>query len=208
MSSGQRGRESAAEGSRDSIARARERIVPMIARAFRRYGYEGTSLSVLSAETGLGRSSLYHYFPGGKADMAMAVLGLAERSVRDVLMASLSDPTASGHAVDTFIGHLRDYYDGGTIGCLYGVLTLHDCPPPIGARVAALTRDWMAGLAAYLVVRGDPEAQGNAEKLIRHLQGGLVVALATRDPEQFEAALRDMRSILVTEHSSSRRSRK
>ncbi|MEM8810542.1 MAG: TetR/AcrR family transcriptional regulator, partial [Cyanobacteria bacterium P01_G01_bin.38] len=31
---------------------------------FRRYGYEGASLSMLSKATGLGKASLYHHFPG------------------------------------------------------------------------------------------------------------------------------------------------
>src|ERR1700687_839186 len=178
------------------MERARNRIVPLIARAFRRCGYEAASMSVLSAETKLGRSSLYHYFPGGKEDMAMAVLDLAERFVRDDLMAKLVAPGTPRNQVEKFIGKLKEYYEGGTVGCLYGVLSLHDCPVHVGDRVAALTQDWIAALAEYLKSRGDRSARANAERIVRHLQGGLVVSLATRDPRQFEAALNDLRPIL------------
>jgi TetR/AcrR family transcriptional regulator, lmrAB and yxaGH operons repressor len=175
---------------------ARNRIVPLIARAFRRCGYEAASMSVLSAETKLGRSSLYHYFPGGKEDMAMAVLDLAERFVRDDLVAKLVAPDTPRNQVAKFIGKLKEYYEGGTVGCLYGVLSLHDCPVHVGDRVAVLTQDWIAALAEYLKSRGDRSARANAERIMRHIQGGLVVSLATRDPRQFEAALNDLRPIL------------
>lgn len=88
---------------------ARERLIMTIGRVFRRYGYEGASLSILSRETGLGRSSLHHFFPGGKEDMAMAVLDLAERFVRDDLMRQLSarESREAGHA--------------SLIGCIQGL---------------------------------------------------------------------------------------
>ena len=45
-----------------------------LANTFRLHGFEGASLSVISAETGLGKGSLYNFFPGGKEEMARAVL--------------------------------------------------------------------------------------------------------------------------------------
>ena len=53
-------------------------IVRKLADVFSRHGYEGASLKLLSQATGLGRSSLYHYFPNGKEDMASAVLSSAD----------------------------------------------------------------------------------------------------------------------------------
>jgi len=43
------------------------------------YGYDGTTLSVISEATGLGKASLYHHFPGGKEEMAAAVLAHSDR---------------------------------------------------------------------------------------------------------------------------------
>jgi TetR/AcrR family transcriptional regulator, lmrAB and yxaGH operons repressor len=173
-------------------------IVSSIARVFRRFGYEAASLSLLSKQTGLGRSSLYHFFPGGKEEMAAAVLDLAERTVREDLMQALAAPDAPDRQVDKFIAKLAGYYEGGTIGCLYSTLTLHDCPPAIAARVADLNERWIAAIAAYLQARGDAQAKAKAEKALRLLQGGLIVALATREPKRFEASLEDLRVLLAT----------
>jgi AcrR family transcriptional regulator len=175
----------------------REKILASIARVFRRFGYEAATLSILSRETGLGRSSLYHFFPSGKEEMAMAVLERAERTVRAELMQCLVAPDEPRRQVDKFIVKLRGYYEGGTIGCLYSTLTLHDCPPAVAARVGALTEDWIAALAAYLAERGDKRAQQNADRIVRLIQGGLTVALATRDPSRFEASLEDLRPLLL-----------
>ena len=51
---------------------SKDEVIQRIVAAFREHGYEGASLSILSQATGLGRSSLYHYFPNGKTDMAQA----------------------------------------------------------------------------------------------------------------------------------------
>ena len=174
----------------------RDRLIPTIARVFRRYGYEATSLRVLSAETNLNRSSLYHFFPGGKEEMAMAVLDFAECFVREDLMGLLVRSSPDGDQVEKFIGGLRDYYEGGSLGCLYSTLTLRDCPPAIAARVATLTEEWIAAIEGYLRHRGAKDARERAEKMMRLLQGGLVVALATQDPRRFEAALEDLGPLL------------
>lgn len=43
-------------------------------KVFQQYGYEGATLARLSKATGLGKASLYHYFPKGKEEMALSVL--------------------------------------------------------------------------------------------------------------------------------------
>ncbi len=49
-------------------------VVPKIAEIFRKHGYQGTSLSLITGGTGLGKGSLYHFFPGGKPEMAQVIL--------------------------------------------------------------------------------------------------------------------------------------
>jgi AcrR family transcriptional regulator len=49
-------------------------VVPLVAEVFREFGYEGASLSRITEKSGVGKGSLYHFFPGGKEDMAKAVL--------------------------------------------------------------------------------------------------------------------------------------
>ncbi len=53
---------------------SKEQAIAQLIQVFRQYGYEGTTLARLSKATGLGKASLYNYFPGGKQEMAATVL--------------------------------------------------------------------------------------------------------------------------------------
>lgn len=57
------------------VVTERKDVIAMLAEIFREHGYDGTSLSLITEKTGLGKGSLYHFFPGGKEEMAEAVLG-------------------------------------------------------------------------------------------------------------------------------------
>jgi TetR/AcrR family transcriptional repressor of lmrAB and yxaGH operons len=41
-------------------------VIAALAKTFHEHGYAGASLSEITARTGLGRDSLYHFFPDGK----------------------------------------------------------------------------------------------------------------------------------------------
>ncbi len=56
------------------MAIQRSDLIESLRKVFHTYGYDGTSLSRIAEETGLGKGSLYHHFPGGKAEMAAIVL--------------------------------------------------------------------------------------------------------------------------------------
>ena len=64
---------------------SREEVVERLMRVVRRHGYDGASLAELSKATGLGKSSLYHYFPDGKDDMVRAVLEHLESQLRETV---------------------------------------------------------------------------------------------------------------------------
>src|SRR5947209_5229638 len=67
----------------------REEVIDRLMDVFRRLAYDGASLAEFSKATGLGKSSLYHYFPGGKEDMGRAVLGRATKWLEEVAKVSL-----------------------------------------------------------------------------------------------------------------------
>ena len=58
---------------------SKEEVITKLVPVFRRYGYEGATVSRLSEATGLKKASLYYHFQGGKEQMAEAVLGLIKQ---------------------------------------------------------------------------------------------------------------------------------
>lgn len=73
----------------------RERIVRATSRLMQRQGYEGTGLKDISREAEATLGSVYHFFPGGKVDLAVEAIGHGDREFADLLrtaMESEDDP--------------------------------------------------------------------------------------------------------------------
>src|SRR6266498_320721 len=74
--------------------RTRERMVRGAAALLREHGYTGTGFREVIEATGAPRGSIYHHFPGGKAQLAREavdyVAGLAREAIREPL--EVGDP--------------------------------------------------------------------------------------------------------------------
>src|SRR4051812_4083983 len=96
----------------------REEILDRLLETFRANGYDGASLAELSAATGLGRSSLYHYFPNGKEDMALQGMDRLNGELERQLLAPLRAPGSPEARLDAMICALDAFYEGGRKACL------------------------------------------------------------------------------------------
>ncbi len=165
-------------------------VVPMIAEIFRDLGYEGTSLSRITERTGLGKGSLYHFFPGGKEEMAATVLaevdGWFERFVFDPLRRD--DPAQGIAAMWTAVD---DYFRSGGRVCLVGAFALDETRDRFAAAIRGYFARWIEALRDALARTGrDPaEAAQGAEEVVLGIQGALVLARALGDPAVFTRAL-------------------
>src|ERR671917_2016540 len=84
----------------------RERMIESAVALFRERGVQGTSFSDVLAHSGAPRGSLYHYFPGGKAQLAEEATRYAGEVIAAGLAAALEqkDPVA---AIRAFAGLYR-----------------------------------------------------------------------------------------------------
>src|SRR3954447_19658550 len=92
----------------DSTTRtdSRERMIASAAQLFRRRGIEGTSFSDVLAHSGAPRGSIYHHFPGGKAQLAEEATRYAGEVIAGGLVAALDEKDPSA-AVRGFAGLYR-----------------------------------------------------------------------------------------------------
>jgi AcrR family transcriptional regulator len=91
--------------SADRLEETRARILDGARRAFAREGYEGATVRVLEAETGLSRGAIFHHFP----DKDALFLALAEQD---------AEATAEVVARDGLVGAMRELAarDAGWLG--------------------------------------------------------------------------------------------
>ena len=169
---------------------SREDVVKRLAGTFRRYGYAGASLARLSAATGLGRASLYHHFPGGKADMAAAVVDYVRGWIRDTAFAPLHGDGAPEERLNRMILALNEIYNGGEGACFIDLFSISDADA-LHQSMDLMVGEFIDEFAALAGEAGlDPAtARRRGEDAVIAVQGALVVARATRNVEPFRRVL-------------------
>ncbi|WP_455577963.1 TetR/AcrR family transcriptional regulator [Actinomadura luteofluorescens] len=85
---------------------SRERMVRSAAYLFRERGYSGTGFRDVIAHSGAPRGSIYHHFPGGKAQLAEEAVRYAGEFLNAGILAATEGGDAAS-AVDAFTGWWR-----------------------------------------------------------------------------------------------------
>jgi len=171
---------------------SRDAVVDRLLGAFRRYGYAAASLGELSKATGLGRSSLYHYFPGGKEEMARAVFDRVDQWAQEAVFAPIRGTGTPERRLSQVIAALDTYYAGGAEACLLGNLVVGDARTLFQDKLSAAFHQLMDGLAQLAREKGIPErdAQQRAEDAVVRIQGALIVSRGISDPAPFRRVLK------------------
>jgi TetR/AcrR family transcriptional repressor of lmrAB and yxaGH operons len=162
--------------------------VPALAESFREHGFEGASVSALCAATGLGKGSLYNFFPGGKEEMAAAVLADVDAWFTASVFAPLRDAQAGEHAaVGAMFDAVTAYFRSGRRICLQGAFALGRERDLFAGTIAGYFERWIAALAAALRAAGHREqaARAAAVETVAAIQGAIVLSRALADPEVF-----------------------
>jgi AcrR family transcriptional regulator len=176
----------------------REELLDRLMALFREHGYDGTSMSDISAATGLGKSSIYHHFPGGKREMAAAVLERLNTSLAPVLKA-LDDRRSPRARLDGLLAALDRFYDRGRAACLLERLCASVDRTRLSRPLAASFRALLGAFERLGVEAGidRAEARRRAKDAMVRVEGSLIVAAGTADPRVFRRALERIRATLL-----------
>jgi AcrR family transcriptional regulator len=172
----------------------RTQVITNLLRAFRQNGYDGASLSRLSNETGLGRAGLYHRFPGGKEDMARAVVVSAVENFKDVVLKPLQELGAPEQRATAMAAALSSFYDGGKEACVLALMTVGEGRDVLAPEIREGLEGWIAALTSVVVEAGLPEqvARERAQNAVARIQGALVLARGLGDTTIFERTVDDL----------------
>ena len=137
-----------------AVAKHRAPIIDAAIRLFRKRGYPGTGLNDIVRASGAPKGSLYYYFPGGKASIAVAATEEAGRRMAQT-MAEIAETTSSAEAfverfATTLGGWMRQsgYRDGCPMTTVLLELAPDDRHIAKAGRQACL---WMAALNGALI---------------------------------------------------------
>lgn len=168
----------------------RQDVVPVLAEIFREHGYEAASLTIISQRTGLGKGSLYHFFPGGKEDMVTAVFA----DIAGWFEAHVFHPLEHGEPKAAIMGMfaaVTDYFRSGQRVCLVGAVALNDGRDRFARFVKPYFDRWLAALTDALARRGvgEGEAARLSREVVAGIQGAIILARALNDEAPFREAV-------------------
>lgn len=166
----------------------RASAVPALAEAFREHGYSGTSLEILSRATGLGKGSLYNFFPGGKDEMMHAVLTDIDGWFSAAIFAPLEKATDPATAIRSMVEEVTTYFRSGGRVCLVGWIGLGSPGDAFASRVRDYFARWISALAHCLEAGQvlPPQAQALAEEVVCGIQGAIILSRALGGRGVFE----------------------
>lgn len=169
----------------------RDDLLPVLAEVFRACGFEGATLSRIGAATGLGKGSLYHFFPGGKEDMLTAVLSEIDLWFDRNIFEPLRNADRPEASVDKMFDAVEAYFQSGRRVCLVGALALGETRDRFADPLRRYFRRWVDDLAFALRRLGHSPAPAAhlAEEIVFGIQGAIVLSRALDDEAVFRRAI-------------------
>lgn len=172
----------------DIAPTTRDRLVEAAARLFRSRGYHGVGIAEILAEAQAPKGSLYHHFPDGKPDLALAAADWASAGMLRIVDDSFQPAASWRDGATTLCFKLAKFFDisGRWDGCPITTV-LYDGPDneDFRRRAADIFAAWTAAIAAHAERLGQTPAQATAlaETLLLSIQGAWVLARARRNSD-------------------------
>jgi len=175
----------------------RTRILETSTQLFRRYGYPGTGLKQIAAESAAPFGSIYHFFPGGKEQLAGEVIRAAGPWYGALAYAFLSPspelptlPAALTAMFNAAASTLEetDYADACPIATV--ALEVASSSEPLRQATADVFTDWITEGTRLIAGWGLSEADARALTIsvISALEGAFVLSRSLRSTEPVRTA--------------------
>jgi TetR/AcrR family transcriptional regulator, lmrAB and yxaGH operons repressor len=178
-----------------------DKLFQELSDVFRRKGYDGASYSDLMKATGLVKASLYHRFPGGKADMVNAILTEVDRQFAEYVVKPAFEEGEPQVRARKIARRLREFYRSGKQWCLLETVTLADSPSTL-AHARRSIESWIDAFARLGRDAGlSPAiAHRRAQEAVAAIEGGLIVSRVLGDSSPFLRALANFPKQLTVGH--------
>jgi AcrR family transcriptional regulator len=178
-------------------AATRQRILEGAAELIREHGVAATTLDDVLSATSTSKSQLFHYFPGGREELLLAVARFEAGRVLEDQRPQLDELT-SWPAWEAWRDKVVDRYRRQGRLCPLNAVTSHlgDRTPGAQAVVTELMGRWQAEIAAgvrHMQAAGeidpglDPERAAAA--ILAGIQGGVLIQMSTGRTTHLESAL-------------------
>ena len=173
----------------------REHVLQKLISEFRTRGYDATSLSNIAMATGLGKSSLYHHFPGGKEQMAADVLEHLREALRLNVFEPLRSVTPARRRFDQLLQAIDGFYAGGKDACLLERLCASGQAAALRRPLRSTFNEMMGAFEEAALDAKLPAAlaRSRAEDAVVRIEGALVVCAGLGEIGPFQRVMRSLK---------------
>ncbi|WP_157244516.1 TetR/AcrR family transcriptional regulator [Nonomuraea typhae] len=181
----------------------RDRIVRATARLMQRQGYEATGLKQISQEAEATLGSVYHFFPGGKAELAVAAVHHGGVEFAELLRESLERAEDPAEAIVLCTGELaRGLRESGWLdGCPITTTALESAGrfPEIQRAAEEVFAGWRELVGGRLRRTGFPAevAEELAHTVINTLEGAEMSAQVAQSETPLHLAGRHLAKLIA-----------
>ena len=186
---------------------SRERMVRSAALLFREQGYSATGFRDVIAHSGAPRGSIYHHFPGGKAQLAQEAVAWAADAIAARLDEALASERDAEGVLRAFLTPWREVLERSDFraGCPLVAITVEtDAPPALTAAVAEAFAGWQELLAARLRAAHipAPRAASLATLTVAAIEGAVLLCRARRDTAPLDAVASELAEAIEAARAS------
>lgn len=171
----------------------RDRIITATSELFRRHGYNATSLKQIAAASEATIGSIYHFFPGGKEALGVAVIGTTGSVYCELFESFASDPADPVRGFhDFFAGAAQVLEESGYIDpCPIGTIAreVANTSEPLRLAAEEAFGSWITSAQRFLVDAGIDEdaADSLATAFVTIVEGAFVLSRTTRTTDPIRA---------------------
>ncbi|MEU9345413.1 TetR/AcrR family transcriptional regulator [Streptomyces sp. NPDC048278] len=183
---------------------SRERMLRGASDLLGEYGAGATSIDRVLARTGAPRGSVYHHFPGGRAQLVEEAVtrsgDVMAKRIDAAVAAEDQDPVA---ALDSFFALWRQRLteNGYRVGCPVAAVAAatNDEAPQLARSAAAVFARWQQALAAHFHRHGLAQARSTrlAAFVVAALEGAVIMCRAEQTTAPLDATAAELRELLT-----------
>jgi AcrR family transcriptional regulator len=171
------------------LLRARDRLLRSTEEMLREVGMAGTGIKEVVARSGAPIGSLYHYFPGGKAQLVTEALKANGGKSRQLLQRFFDRHRTASEALRALFETAADGFERGGAhkACAIGTVTLDLEPQDAAIRViCSQTFDgWLEVITPHLPFGDERSRRAFGVLIIAALEGAFILGKAAHSGDPF-----------------------